>query len=104
MTRHHFGRRNHRDEELLERSDTLDALGGGLQAAGGRVVLLGGDAGLGKTALIRRFVSASTPRVLVGAADDLLTAIPLGPIAEMSRQGGRAFEVEMAAGETRDRA
>ncbi|MGZ4306084.1 MAG: ATP-binding protein [Solirubrobacteraceae bacterium] len=44
--------------ELLERSQFLSVLDGALRAAiagSGRVVLLGGEAGVGKTALLREF-------------------------------------------------
>ena len=48
-----------RQDELLERSSQLAALGEILAAVGstrsGRLVLVGGEAGVGKTALVRRF-------------------------------------------------
>ena len=43
--------------DLLERSSLLEELGGVLAAtaAGGRVVLLAGEAGIGKSAVVKRF-------------------------------------------------
>ena len=54
---------------------------------GGKVVLIRGEAGIGKTALVREFLARSSEaaHVLVGACDDLLTARPLGPFRDMSR-------------------
>ncbi|HEV2149218.1 MAG TPA: AAA family ATPase [Longimicrobiaceae bacterium] len=54
----------------------------------GRVVLLSGEAGIGKTALATRFVESLDPRfrVLWGACDALLTPRPLGPLHDIARQ------------------
>ncbi|GAA4860716.1 AAA family ATPase [Actinomycetospora straminea] len=54
-------------------------------AAGqGTVVLLAGEAGIGKTSLIRAFLAAVPPgiRVLVGACDDLVTPRTLGAVRD----------------------
>jgi len=62
----------HRDE-LLERSSQLAALGELLAAVSstrsGRLVLVAGEAGVGKTAFVRRFCDELEPpaRVLWGA-------------------------------------
>ena len=92
--------------DLLERSSLLEELGGVLAAtaAGGRVVLLAGEAGIGKTALARRFTerrSADT-RFLLGACDPLLTPRALGPLHDIARQtGGRLAEL-LASGGSRE--
>jgi ATP/maltotriose-dependent transcriptional regulator MalT len=56
--------------DLLERASLLDELRGVLAttAAGGRVVLLAGEAGIGKSALVRRFTerSSADARFLLG--------------------------------------
>src|SRR5437764_11537239 len=74
--------------ELLERSDQLDALEAALDdvvgGSRGRLTLVAGEAGAGKTVLIQRFCDAhsDTARVLWGACDALLTPGPLGPFLE----------------------
>jgi predicted ATPase len=63
--------------DLLERSSLLDELAGVLAAtaAGGQVVLVAGEAGIGKSALIKRFSErhSAQARVLLGVCDPLLT-------------------------------
>ena len=51
--------------ELLERASVLDALGGLLaeaRAGRGRLVLVGGEAGVGKTSLVREACAPRAPR------------------------------------------
>ena len=79
--------------ELLERTPILDALAGLLSQAAsgqGRLVLLGGEAGVGKSALVRRFCEGvgNSARVLVGACDPLSTPRPLGPLLDIAAAGG----------------
>jgi DNA-binding CsgD family transcriptional regulator len=71
---------------LLEREASLAALADHLaaaQAGGGRLVLVGGEAGVGKTALVRRFAGDADTRVLWSACDGLFTPHPLGPLADL---------------------
>ncbi|HEV8374147.1 MAG TPA: AAA family ATPase, partial [Actinomycetota bacterium] len=62
--------------DLLERSSLLDELRGVLaaRAGGGRVVLVAGEAGIGKSALVRRFAErqSADARFLLGVCDPLL--------------------------------
>ena len=80
---------------LLERSGQLRALGGALAAAAsgrhGRIVLVAGEAGIGKTALLRRFCAgvAGSARVLWAGCDPLFTPRPLGPVLDLARGGRR---------------
>ena len=79
--------------ELLERSAELDALDGHLAAVGGqgrgRLVLVAGEAGIGKTALVRAFCERARPgRVLWGACDALFTPRPLGPFVDIADELG----------------
>jgi len=79
--------------ELHERSHVLDALGAALgRAAAGRgsLVLLTGEAGVGKTAVLRRFARDAGPRarVLWGACDPLFTPRPLAPFVDIAGQAG----------------
>jgi DNA-binding CsgD family transcriptional regulator/tetratricopeptide (TPR) repeat protein len=64
---------------FLERDPLLARL----HAAAGRLVLLGGDAGAGKTTLVRRFLAGTDARARVGGCDHLATAEPLGPFADI---------------------
>ena len=62
---------------LLEREAYLDMLAG----PPGRLILVGGEAGVGKTALVRAFVDGR--RVLWGGCDPLHTPRPLGPLLDI---------------------
>jgi DNA-binding CsgD family transcriptional regulator/tetratricopeptide (TPR) repeat protein len=79
--------------ELLERSELRDALGHALAeaAAGrGRMVLLGGEAGVGKSALLREFCARDLlpARVLWGACERLFTPRALGPFLDIAQDAG----------------
>jgi DNA-binding CsgD family transcriptional regulator/tetratricopeptide (TPR) repeat protein len=74
---------------LLERESELASIAGAIAAAGsgeGSVVLISGEAGIGKTSLVREVLlrAEGTARVLVGACDDLLTPRTLGPYRDMA--------------------
>src|SRR5919109_1625179 len=74
--------------ELIERGAYLAALGehlGSAVAGHGRLVLVGGEAGVGKTSLVRAFTEeqAGNARVAWGACDGLFTPEPLGPLHEL---------------------
>jgi predicted ATPase len=73
---------------LLERDEALRRLSALVEAAReghGRVALIRGEAGIGKTSLTRSFVeSLDDSHVLWGGCDDLLTARPLGPVWDMA--------------------
>jgi len=79
--------------ELLERDTQLQALHVAFDRAGdgrGSVVLVSGEAGVGKTSLIRAFVRQVGDRagIFIGASDDLVTPRTLGPFRDMGRHGG----------------
>ena len=80
--------------ELLERSQNLatleDALAAVLDSSRGRVVFVGGEAGVGKTTLVRTFCDqrAGSARLLAGACDALFTPRPLGPLLDITRTTG----------------
>lgn len=74
---------------LLEREAPLDALlAAAHRASAGRgsMVLLGGEAGIGKTSLLREFTARVDPgcRVLWGWCEALSTPRPLGPLQDMA--------------------
>jgi DNA-binding CsgD family transcriptional regulator len=73
--------------ELLERSQALGTLAAAFAAAGsgdGRLALVSGEAGAGKTALLSRFVAdAAARRVLWGSCERLFTPRALGPFLDV---------------------
>jgi DNA-binding CsgD family transcriptional regulator len=90
---------------LLERADALaklDELLGAVAAdRRGRLVLVRGEAGVGKTTLIHRFCDGQqAARVLWGACDPLFTPQPLGPFLDVARMSGGDLE-RIAAGAPR---
>ena len=60
----------------------------------GRLVLVEGEAGVGKTALVRRFCGGrgSSARVLWGICDALFTPRPLGPLFDVAEATGGELE------------
>ena len=94
--------------ELLERGAFLESLEGWLAAARsgeGCMVLLGGEAGIGKTALARAFCDrhGADVRVLWGACDALRTPRPLGPLLDITREVGGELARLVSAEPTRHR-
>ncbi|HET9007507.1 MAG TPA: AAA family ATPase, partial [Actinomycetes bacterium] len=83
-----------RDAELRRLRETLRGAGQGR----GSVVLVSGEAGIGKTVLVRRFAreAAAQARVLVGACDDLVTPRTLGPFRDMARAQDAALALAEA--------
>jgi len=85
--------------ELLERSGELGTLASHLvgvaTTSAGHLCLIGGEAGVGKTALVRRFCNQQGgTRVLWGACDPLFTPQPLGPLMDIaSRIGGELLRL-----------
>lgn len=73
---------------LIERDDDLATLEGCLKEARGgegRLVAVQGEAGAGKTSLVRAFVeSVRGAKVLSGSCDPLATPRPLGPVVDMA--------------------
>jgi DNA-binding CsgD family transcriptional regulator/tetratricopeptide (TPR) repeat protein len=84
--------------ELLERDGDADALGDAIDASrtAGRVAVVLGEAGIGKTALVTAVCGAlDTRRVLWGACDPLITPRPMGPLRDVAREAGRGMLAAM---------
>jgi DNA-binding CsgD family transcriptional regulator/tetratricopeptide (TPR) repeat protein len=87
---------------LFERKADLDALAEFAEqarAGEGRLVLLEGEAGVGKSALLESFtLDLPDSRVLSGACDGMFTPRPLGPLFDIAQQvGGRLLSLSRAA-------
>ena len=88
---------------LLERSDELATLAESLvaveESGRGQVLLLGGEAGVGKTVLLEAFCDEH-PRlcILRGACDPLFTPRPLGPLLGVAEEAGGELEALVNAG------
>ncbi len=82
-------------QELLERDDGLAQLEADLERARlgvGRVVLVAGEAGVGKSSLVRAFTARheGDVRVVWGACEALFTPRPLGPVYDIAQAFGWA--------------
>jgi DNA-binding CsgD family transcriptional regulator/tetratricopeptide (TPR) repeat protein len=94
--------------ELLEREPHLRRLRSHLaQAIAGRgtMVLVGGEAGIGKSALVRHFCedAARRARVLGGACDPMQTPRALGPLLDLSHGLGPPLSTALNEGVARER-
>jgi DNA-binding CsgD family transcriptional regulator len=87
---------------LLEREKELGLLVDLLEdvaTSGGKVVLIRGEAGIGKSSLVRGFLASvgDSAHVHVGFCDDLQTPQPFGPLWDMSREEPRLSEALRAS-------
>lgn len=89
---------------LVEREAQLamldDVLRGVTETGHGRVAIIHGEAGIGKTAVVRRFCDqwSTEHRVLWGACDALFTPRPLGPIRDVADAVGGGVRAAVRAG------
>jgi ATP/maltotriose-dependent transcriptional regulator MalT len=79
--------------DLLEREDDLQSLARAFDdavAGRGRIALVSGEAGIGKTSFVDRFLAtrARGMQTLKGNCDALFTPAPLGPLYDIARQAG----------------
>ena len=88
-----------RDRSLAELAAMFDEV---RAAAEGRLVLVAGEAGVGKTAVLRRFGDGlpKPTRLLWGACEPLRTPRPLGPFLDVAEETGGELE-QVAAGAPR---
>ena len=79
--------------QLLEREAELSALEECIAAAGlgeGRLVVISGEAGVGKTSLVEELSRrGSVARMLWGQCDPLQTPRALGPVLDVAAHRGR---------------
>jgi DNA-binding CsgD family transcriptional regulator/tetratricopeptide (TPR) repeat protein len=89
--------------ELLERGETLaklnDLLASMQDGSPGRLLWVGGEAGVGKTVLLRRFceLQGKQVRILWGACQPLRTPRPLGPFVDVAEEAGGELTELVAA-------
>ncbi len=83
--------------ELVERQLELDTLRHALQATSehGQVALVAGEAGIGKTSLLRS-LAATHDVVWWGACDALQTPHPLAPLLDIARENHARFATALA--------
>ena len=89
---------------LLERDsylESLEAWWADVASGHGRLALVAGEAGIGKTALVRDFCDRRCPRarVLWGGCDGLRTPRPLAPFVDIAAVTGGAFAETVARGD-----
>ncbi len=93
-----------RSDELLDRAGQLAVLEEALTSVGsdgtGTVVVACGEAGVGKTALLRSFCNAvgRRRRVLWGTCDPLFTPRPFGPLFAIAEANGAVLGPALAQG------
>ena len=90
-------------QALLERSAELAALSEALAAVTatgeGRLVLISGEAGIGKTALVQEFTAGlDGVRRLSGACEALTTPRPLGPLHDIAAETAGALAAALERG------
>src|SRR5579863_10289876 len=92
--------------ELLEREQCLADLTTWLNSTvehGGCIALVGGEAGIGKTALLHEFARRQEgTRILWGACDALFTPRPLAPLHDIARQTQGALLAAVNSGLNRE--
>jgi transcriptional regulator with XRE-family HTH domain len=87
---------------LVERQEDLGRLGalfGEVLAGHGRMVLLGGEAGVGKSVLVQHFAASiqDRARVRIGACDPLSTPTALGPLVDVADSLGEPLASLLAS-------
>ena len=90
--------------ELLERDGSLATLAGARDSAArgeGRVVVVIGEPGIGKTSVVARFLADldDGARVLFGSCDDLSIPRPLGPLRDLAGHVSPELERALSAGD-----
>ena len=84
---------------LLEREADLDVLAAAVDdatAGRGSLVLVSGEAGIGKSSLVREFREQNGERAsfLTGACEPLSVPVPLAPLRELVEQAVRWGQIQ----------
>lgn len=92
--------------QLLERDSfagVLDSTLSRIARGAGHVVLISGEAGIGKTSVIRHFTAAheKTACILWGGCEALFTPHPLAPLHDIARQIGGDFPAAISSAPSR---
>jgi DNA-binding CsgD family transcriptional regulator/tetratricopeptide (TPR) repeat protein len=92
--------------QLLERESYIEELScllDRIPSVGGCVALISGEAGIGKTSLLREFAAVQNKAacVLWGGCEALFTPHPLAPLQDISRQIGGDFPKTICAAPSR---
>jgi tetratricopeptide (TPR) repeat protein len=91
---------------LVEREECLETLERALRSAAagrGAMVVVSGEAGIGKTAVLEEFTRAERPiRLLWGWCEALFTPRPLGPLYDIAAQLGGALDAALRNGSSRE--
>src|ERR1700681_1304799 len=87
---------------LLEREDELSVLVDAVEdavAGRGSVVLVGGEAGIGKSSLLRELRERTGERVtfLIGACEPLSVPVPLAPLRELVEAAGGGDLIDLGS-------
>jgi DNA-binding CsgD family transcriptional regulator/tetratricopeptide (TPR) repeat protein len=98
---------NHPAMRLLERQEQFETLTrclGEARAGSGKLVLIAGEAGRGKSSLVEQFVTQHGDEVctLWGACDALATPRALGPVHEIAMQTQLCADLRLHAEDARD--
>ena len=88
-------------EQLLERDEASARLDSDLEHAQlgvGRVCIVGGEAGVGKTSLVRAFAERHGDhiRILWGSCEALFTPRPLGPVYDIAEELGEPLQQSLS--------
>lgn len=89
---------------LLERQEAVQDALGRVRLGPGEIAVVTGEAGIGKTVLLRAFADVADPqtRKLWGACDGLRTPRPLGPLIDLAPDAGPGVRTALASGAARD--
>lgn len=83
---------------LVEREAQLGALRSAVASKTGRIVLVTGEAGAGKSSVVRAMIAETSQRVLSGSCDNLRTPRPFGPVVEWGQTADSALVESISRG------